>query len=33
VREAADEQLKGGALFELACVKIARRHGELVEVG
>ncbi len=33
VRQAADEQLKGGALFGLAGLEIARRHGELIEVG
>ena len=30
---AADEQLESAALAELAGLEVARRHGELVEVG
>ncbi len=33
VRQLADEQLEGGALAGLAGLEIARRHGELVEIG
>ena len=33
VRQAPDEQFEGGALAGLAGLEIARRHGELVEVG